>query len=392
MTTRSVMAPRYEYSPLRKNAGQIRLLTLLPDQFGAPIRINIRIKRLAKKTRFEALSYAWGSASDPQEIYVEAKEPKTWRLWHPTSVTSKRLPVTQNLYGALQHLRLRDRPRVFWIDAICVDQQNLKERGTQVLRMPDIYTQAKRVVVWLGPESYNSTLAMKAIDDIGSRIAVDWYLKTIKTTSKDGSDPNLRELGHDLRQHPDLWLAFKDLLNRPYFRRLWVVQEIYLAKERAQIRLTHRKSAYHGRLGLAPKATEPGDKICVLLGCESPLVLRSDGSGNHAVVGECYIDGMMSGEALLGKLPKKWTVACKYFHELHNNHNVLIDSTTDQTTPQDPRLGPLPAGWKLENHMEMHAYNWYYNKRTGEDTQFDPRLEPDALRERGVELQEFHLV
>ena len=67
--------------------------------------------------------------------------------------------MTRNLAEALQYLRYENRPCVLWIDAICVDQNNIPERGHQVVRMAAIYPQASRVVVWLGPERDDSALA-----------------------------------------------------------------------------------------------------------------------------------------------------------------------------------------------------------------------------------------
>ena len=58
-----------------------------------------------------------------------------------------------------------------------------------------------------------------------------------------------------------------------------------------------------GYIGLAPQAAKPGDQICVLIGCNSPVVLRSNGIEQYQVVGECYMDGFMNGEALLGQIP-----------------------------------------------------------------------------------------
>ncbi|KAL8841284.1 MAG: hypothetical protein Q9176_003377 [Flavoplaca citrina] len=147
-----------------------------------------------------------------------------------------------------------------------------------------------------------------------------------------------------------------------------------------------------GRLGLAPEATVSGDLVCVILGCRYPLVLRPSNNSSHEVVGECYIDGIMDGEALLGELPKNWMFVCKNFPELHNQYVVVFDSETQTVHLHDPRLGPLPAGWRIGNHKNDYAYNRFVNDMTGEDTGYDPRLEPEALKARGVDLREFRLV
>ncbi|KAL8812703.1 MAG: hypothetical protein Q9223_007227, partial [Gallowayella weberi] len=200
------MAP-YEYipfDPFREEAKEIRLLTLLPDLFETPIYITIRTVVLSDEEvpEFEALSYAWGDPADRLDIYVKV-EPSEQDI--PRSIRNlkragrKTLSVTRNLAEALKHLRLENRPRVFWIDAICVNQKNLTERSNQVLRMPDIYSSAKGVVAWLGPESDDSPLAMKYLQDLGSRITVDWDHGIFKAASENHIDPSSQEFVDEVK-------------------------------------------------------------------------------------------------------------------------------------------------------------------------------------------------
>lgn len=83
---------------------------------------------------YEALSYVWGDTSK-----------KT-----PIQVNDKTLEIGINLRGALHALRYEDKSRTLWIDAICIDQQNIKERNEQVAAMPQIYSRAMKTVIWLG--------------------------------------------------------------------------------------------------------------------------------------------------------------------------------------------------------------------------------------------------
>ncbi|KAL8684228.1 MAG: hypothetical protein Q9224_006507, partial [Gallowayella concinna] len=191
------MAP-YEYTPLKEEAKEIRLLTLLPDVFDAPIHISIKTVVLSDEEvpEIEALSYAWGDASDRLDIFVKVKPSKRAilrRIRNPMRAGLTTLFVTRNLVEALKHLRLEDRPRVFWIDAICVNQQDLEERSSQVLRMPDIYSSAKGVIAWLGRESDHSSLAMKYLQKLGSRITVDWGLYTVAAVLENDIDPSSRD-------------------------------------------------------------------------------------------------------------------------------------------------------------------------------------------------------
>jgi hypothetical protein len=89
---------------------------------------------------FEAFSYTWGSSDDPETAYV-----------HESAHVISSLKIGQNLCCALKHLRYPDKPRILWIDSICINQGDLEECESQVLRMRDIYKLADRVLIWLGP-------------------------------------------------------------------------------------------------------------------------------------------------------------------------------------------------------------------------------------------------
>lgn len=86
----------------------------------------------AGQQQYEALSYSWG-------------KPDRMRI---ISCNNIQVPVTQNLFDALSHLRLSDRERYRWVDAICIIQNSIKERNDKVRRMLDIYKGSTRVVVW----------------------------------------------------------------------------------------------------------------------------------------------------------------------------------------------------------------------------------------------------
>lgn len=139
------------------------------------------------------------------------------------------IPVTRNLASALQYLRLEDKPRVFWIDAICVNQEDLQERSHQVQRMANIYKNAISVVVWLGPECSQSGLAMKLLKGLSLMREVNWKDYTWKAISNDTT----RQWWDDTTLDPPFedheCLAILALLNRSWFERLWIWQEIQLA-------------------------------------------------------------------------------------------------------------------------------------------------------------------
>ncbi len=90
----------------------------------------------------------------------------------------KTLYITRNLAEALPYLRYKGKPRVLWIDAICVNQTNLEERSRQVTRMVNIYSKAARVIVWLGFESENTSAAMNCFQEIVSTSL--WAMNVVK--------------------------------------------------------------------------------------------------------------------------------------------------------------------------------------------------------------------
>lgn len=208
----------YEYLPLNEESSQIWLLTLLPGKFSAEIHLDLRIKQLTaeRQPRYEALSYVWGLTKDRIDVFVGKS-------------TQYTLGITQNLALALRHLRYPDRNRILWVDAICVNQKDLKERSQQVKLMTNVYTMAERVVVWLGNEEGNSTIALQTLERLSTKIEVSYEQNIMKSASIQASESHWGHRNTDLPFTDLEWLAINDLLGRAWFERLWVWQEIRLA-------------------------------------------------------------------------------------------------------------------------------------------------------------------
>ena len=208
----------YQYTPLNDDLKEIRLLTLHEGDFKADIHISIDTVLLTPDNppTYEALSYVWGSLENPIDIHVGVQT----------------LAVTQNLAGALPYLRYRDKPRVLWIDAICVNQQDLKERSRQVRRMADLYRLADRVVVWLGPGNKDSSYGVRLLDELSSKFTVDWVRGTTEPASN-GADKHWADRNEELPYSDRELCAIYSLIECPWFERLWVWQEIWLAKPNA---------------------------------------------------------------------------------------------------------------------------------------------------------------
>jgi hypothetical protein len=117
------------YETLVKSSRQLRLLILHPCKDpGEGIRCDLIKASLNSDPRYEALSYTWGKPINEATIIVNA-------------IT---LPVRKNLWDALYHLRGAE-ARTLWIDAVCINQNNILERNDQVQMMRHIYEKAQRV-------------------------------------------------------------------------------------------------------------------------------------------------------------------------------------------------------------------------------------------------------
>jgi hypothetical protein len=134
------------YKPLDATQDSIRLVYIHPaDDPDAPIQCTISEAKFSERPQYEALSYMWGDEAVQRPIFVNGHQ----------------LQITQNLFDALHFLRLRQRasngsaaaglPSLrYWIDAICINQNDVHEKNKQIPIMPHIYFRAKTVLVWLG--------------------------------------------------------------------------------------------------------------------------------------------------------------------------------------------------------------------------------------------------
>lgn len=223
------MAAPYQYTPLPPKTDQIRLLKLLPasDENGE-IAVTLQsISTKAAARHYEALSYVWGSSENPVTISVVTSS-TTGAVEDVSSSACVTAPlrVTQNLASALRHLRRRDSARTLWIDAICIDQQNIAERSEQVVRMAQIYNSAARVVIWLGPASPGTDLALRITGFLGEFLHYDRRDKTFTSTSNDPDESHWTDLDQPLPFNEAQIRALEELFWRPWFERLWVVQEV----------------------------------------------------------------------------------------------------------------------------------------------------------------------
>lgn len=141
---------------------------------------------------FEALSYVWGDTSDTEIIKIGCAD----------------VAVTKSLGAALRQLRYPDRHRTLWVDYLCINQSDVSERNQQVAGMGLIYERSQRVLVWLGEATPDTKVGMDIIQYFAS-------------------EP--RPQPYPIWQHYPLAIvqaSLADVMGRPWFQRMWVVQEI----------------------------------------------------------------------------------------------------------------------------------------------------------------------
>ena len=139
----------YQYTPLPSEKF-IRLLELYPGQKNDSINFTLHQVEFTNTPSFENISYAWGDPANKTNVLCDGKF----------------ITVTRNLEDALLRLRLRDKSRILWADAICINQKDDVEKGVQVGIMQKIYSHATRICVWLGCTTPSMLPAFGLIDQI----------------------------------------------------------------------------------------------------------------------------------------------------------------------------------------------------------------------------------
>jgi hypothetical protein len=170
---------------------------------------------------YEAVSYVWGSQKSSDCVVVESTCPPT------------RIPVRPNLSTMLRYLRGSAMPRTLWIDALCINQEDERERGTQVARMGDIYRLAYRVVAWLGPATRWSEVAMAALRQCGTKVE---FTKSGEFVAAPGTDGTWYPL---ISFDSGTLDAIEEFTTNIFFTRLWILQELALASRFSWLQAGH---------------------------------------------------------------------------------------------------------------------------------------------------------
>ncbi|KAJ2907377.1 hypothetical protein MKZ38_003234 [Zalerion maritima] len=200
----------------------MRVMELLPGQPGDPIKCQLHATNLREAAcRYSALSYPWdGDTPDLTNAQIMCN--------------SRHVAVKGNLYMALVRLRRQAVPVILWVDALCINQQDIAEKSNQVRRMSQIFQNACQVFVWLGPENMGHFHTPTALSGLCS---------IVNTWRQSQHKPNLPDVGYsvDPEQQDSMEEAPEELpplanpdtfrlFLRSWFHRAWVIQEVALAR------------------------------------------------------------------------------------------------------------------------------------------------------------------
>ncbi|KAI1769393.1 heterokaryon incompatibility protein-domain-containing protein [Hypoxylon sp. FL1150] len=212
------------YAPLSRENREFRLAHFCQahgessKDGDAPIALELKQLSMNNKPTYRALSYVWGSSDQTVDIEVNGET----------------LTIRSNLHAALTQLRRDETCSWIWIDSICIEQTNPVEKSWHVNEMGKIFSGAEQVYMWLGPAAKGSNKVMDFILHIGpSALQLGDLHKEDDRICRMG-DFFIR-LTRDQRLYDCYWRSIVKsiiaLLRRDYWHRIWIVQEVSLARK-----------------------------------------------------------------------------------------------------------------------------------------------------------------
>ena len=178
---------------------------LEPGTADEALRMRLQELDIWDSPPYEAVSYCWGTDRDTQHILCGGRP----------------IGITQNLFLALRQFRQPTAARTLWVDAVCIDQENIDERGRQVQVMGEIYRRSRCTLVWLGPADGDTGPAYALLRKMKEQIGSVDSLVTPSASSDDLWLPAGCSFDHVK--------AFSRLCAREYWSRAWVCQEFALS-------------------------------------------------------------------------------------------------------------------------------------------------------------------
>ncbi|KAH6997219.1 heterokaryon incompatibility protein-domain-containing protein [Ilyonectria destructans] len=192
---------------------EIRILYLFPHNGDkdALLKSDVKVTSLETDPEYEAVSYVWGSTDSLIDI----------------EVSGSKVGVTKNLHSFLQRLRLADKTRALWIDQLCINQWDTKEKAQQVRQMRQIYTKCRHCLLWMGDIKDGIPQA----DAEGALVLLKYMAAYFEAEDKEKvTRPSLLESDTSF-EGPLRALESLGIDSNPWWARVWTVQEAVLPPE-----------------------------------------------------------------------------------------------------------------------------------------------------------------
>ncbi|KAL2061852.1 hypothetical protein VTL71DRAFT_7230 [Oculimacula yallundae] len=230
------MPEEFKYTTLKDPESDLRLIQIACGQQDDELNCTLTVytQNSLRHRSYNALSYTWGDAN----------------VKTPITLNGEIFFVTPNLDAALRNIRCstageRGRQLPLWVDAICINQNDVEERDDQVRRMKDIYESAEWVIIWLG--NYHEPCDEKivinesrwGIDNSGRAPEADTGAATqlalclgymLDDPAKDQTFPDGTKNYPSEVTNLQAWAQLARLFQRPWFERLWIIQEISVSQ------------------------------------------------------------------------------------------------------------------------------------------------------------------
>ncbi len=227
------LSSQFNYQALAGD--EIRVIKIKKDGGDPHIHCSLEHVSLGAQPQFAALSYVWGDPTDVVPIFVNGAE------CNITTNLCACLRRIQQLFAS-EETKLGDLDeQSFWIDAICINQSDNVEKSIQVPRMRDIYSSSKEVLGWLGENGDKEDFTLMAIFEMGKQLAKAFernpalFIQDTKQTPLGKREifqkmAALDPYGSDRMAWYTIVLG--RLFERPWFSRVWIIQEAVLASKR----------------------------------------------------------------------------------------------------------------------------------------------------------------
>ncbi|KAE9367513.1 hypothetical protein N431DRAFT_428874 [Stipitochalara longipes BDJ] len=208
------------YNALNHHTGDFRLLEILPGQEPDRIKCNIIQPPETYSLKYECISYRAGDPKKVLEIEVNGHSFNTFA----------------SLGAALRKIRQPDRSRVVWADQICINQNDVEERGSQVSKIRGFYEKAECVIAWLGPLE-GGDLAFRTVQSLRREVDTQMARRIIDGMSTETTDilsgiakSVMAEILSDAPEILAKYEAVGNIFRSEFWGRLWIWQELIVAK------------------------------------------------------------------------------------------------------------------------------------------------------------------